>query len=272
MLAQFVVESPDPEGTLKVLLELQRLLSNAGGGVDRRRAYFDAIDFAEVQLSQCLTSPFAAGDWIALFHTPRYWEIQRTYRATEQPHEQLNAELATQVRQVGSAVESVRAVASQQALGFQDAVRVVLYTNIHLHFKPFWELKWTSLIGHAEVRLIVPTIVIRELDNKKNAGGKTASRAASRLKHLRALLLDGRGPNEVREGTTVEVPYGFDGLDASNADEAILATAVGLSGRRGQGVRIVTGDYSMELRARSLDLSPFVLDDSFRLPLGDDSE
>jgi hypothetical protein len=234
-LSDWAINSADPQKTQEVLQELKGLLASAGTSDDKRQRYFEAIDFAELRLSECFASSFAGGGWIDLIHTPRYWEIQRTFRATEQPHHQLNAELSAQHRQVESAIHSLQAVTEQMASGYPNAVGLVLDTNIHLHFKPFWELPWNDLVDCREVRLIVPTVVIWELDNKKNAGGKRGDRASLRLKKLRELLHDGRGPVEVGTGVSVEVPFGFDLLDVSNADEAILATATGLSGRFKKG-------------------------------------
>ena len=115
----------------------------------------------------------------------------------------------------------------------------------------------------------MPLVVVKELDDKNNtARGKLSKRANRSLKELRACLADGRGPEQVgnRSGVTVEVSLGFDDLDRSNADQAIIDVARGLSFRPGNDVVIVTGDYSMQLRAAAVGLRSFALDDELRLP------
>ena len=119
------------------------------------------------------------------------------------------------------------------------------------------------------MRLVLPLVVIRELDDKKNGGGKLGQRAGRTLRDLRRDFDKQRGPVEVkdRSGVTLEIPFGFDAPSSENCDEEILSTALALSERPSSGLVVVTGDYSMQLRVQALGLSAQTLEDSLRMPL-----
>ncbi len=55
---------------------------------------------------------------------------------------------------------------------------LLLDTNIYLHFKDFETINWSELIDDEEFAILVPFIVIREIDKHKDTGkGKIKSRA-----------------------------------------------------------------------------------------------
>ena len=86
---------------------------------------------------------------------------------------------------------------------------VIPDTNIFLHYTFFSEIAWNRLEGFREVRLVVPLLVIEELDSQKFARGANAPRRRAR-KVLRALReirgdLPPESPAEVRAGVDLQV-------------------------------------------------------------------
>ncbi|MEZ5406493.1 MAG: PIN domain-containing protein [Acidimicrobiales bacterium] len=218
-----------------------------------------------------LPSLFGFGAWMSEFNTDRYWQIEQGVepRTMDQQH-RVQSEIEWQIGRVENAVRALGPIVDQESMGALGAVRAILDTNIYLHYKPLHDILWLNVLDAPSVRVIVPLAVVRELDDKKNyASGRLSRRADDRLKLLRKLLDDGRGPTAIpkRRGVTIEVPLGFDDLDRRNVDEAILTVTSMLNGRGSPGAILVTGDYSMQLRARAQGLDVKILEDDYRLPL-----
>ncbi|HUC14499.1 MAG TPA: PIN domain-containing protein, partial [Acidimicrobiales bacterium] len=94
-------------------------------------------------------------------------------------------------------------------------------------------------------RLIIPILVMRELDDLKNFG-KTP-KARPRLRRIFEILRDkGRGPSPIREGITLELlmdPPRYSPLPVH--DEEIVRRALYLRDRKGGILTLITGDYTM---------------------------
>lgn len=99
--------------------------------------------------------------------------------------------------------------------------------------------------------IVVPILVIRELDDLNNYG-KTP-KARPRLRKIFQILTDcGRGPAPIVDGVTLELlmdPLGHTHL-ASHDDE-IVRRAAYLNGRQGGPLMVVSGDYTMLATARA---------------------
>jgi hypothetical protein len=69
-----------------------------------------------------------------------------------------------------------------------------LDTNTFLHYKALEEIDWRVVLDCGEVTLVVSQVVIRDLNLRKDGGGKKRikERAASALKKLGAVVRQGQ--------------------------------------------------------------------------------
>jgi hypothetical protein len=186
------------------------------------------------------------------------------------PFPLVEAEVRQQVARLAGLQAELEAIAAEQAQVDQNAARVLPGTNFHLHFKLFKDIDWRVVAVAKTVRLVIPIVTIRELDNHKNLGRHPIGhRAATRLRALQeALAGHGRGPVSVREGVTLEILV--DPLRHSrepNNDQEFLARTMIFQRRPGGSLTIVTGDLSMTLQAEALGLSAKMLDEEHREPV-----
>jgi rRNA-processing protein FCF1 len=267
-----------PDQVLAVMRQLHIDFGNQRGGspgpmpvTSARDGYLRVIETAEVQLRNC----FAVDSWLKQIHSERYWDIRALTESSARPFPLIGSEIETQLAWCELVIAELGVLIKEDAVADLTAARAVLDANVYLHFIPFTDIDWRSVLGQAAVRLIVPMVVLSELDNQKNAGReKLKPRAAKRLALMRKLLAGHeRGPVEVRPGVNLEVVVDPpDHARQPNTDEEIIAIAQRLVGRRGGPVLLVTGDHSMQLRAEARGLTVVELSDGLRLPLGGDEE
>lgn len=265
-----------PEQVLAVMRQLHIDLGNRRGGspgpwpvITARDGYLSVIETAEAQLRNC----FAGDAWLRQLHSERYWDIRALTEFSARPFPLIGSEVETQLAWSEGIIAELGRLIHEDAAADLTAARAVLDTNVHLHFKPFTDIDWCSELRRATVRLIVPMVVLEELDNQKNGGReKLRPRAAKRLALMRTVLAGHeRGPVEIRKGVNLEVVIDPpDHVRQPNTDEEIIGVAQGLASRRGGPVVLVTGDYSMQLRAETRGLIVAELSDELRLPLDSD--
>lgn len=240
--------------------QLRIYLGNRRGGsagaeeiIRARDGYLSVIEDAESQLR----THFAGDWWLRQLQTERYWRIREMTEFTARPFPLIGSEIEWQLAWVDRVMGELNALINEDAAADTTAARAILDANVYLHFKPFDEIDWRSELRQAAVRLIVPIAVLGELDNQKNAGrDRVRPRAAKRLATVRKLLAGhGPGPVHVREGVRLEVlldPPNH--LRQPNTDEEVISVAQRLTERLGGAVLLVTGDFSMQLRAEARGL------------------
>ena len=199
-----------PDQVLAVMRQLHIDLGNRRGGspgpmpvTSARDGYLRVIETAEVQLRNC----FAGDSWLKQLHSERYWDIRALTESSARPFPLIGSEIETQLAWCERVIAELGVLIKEDAVADLTAARAVLDANVYLHFIPFTDIDWRSVLGQAAVRLIVPMVVLGELDNQKNAGReKLKPRAAKRLALMRKLLAGHeRGPVEVRPGVNLEV-------------------------------------------------------------------
>lgn len=122
----------------------------------------------------------------------------------------------------------------------------------------FEDFDWKAELGLASsVRLVIPILVIEELDHLKDRERttKAGDRARKVLKRLRTLCgaVAPRDPAPIptRANVTVEVLLDDDLRDRGpNNDAAIIDQALYIKATTGRDVTLVCVDYAMEFRAR----------------------
>lgn len=139
-----------------------------------------------------------------------------------------------------------------------------------LHYEVF-DRPWPSELGARAVRLLVPLIVLRELDAHKNRGGALGRRAAKAASRILALTDDGAARSApLAQGVNVEIAQDPPGHDPrSHADVELLDRAAALAAAPGGPVVVVTADAGVKVSARARGLRYAQPPDDWRLPDAD---
>ncbi|MEU1756750.1 PIN domain-containing protein [Micromonospora matsumotoense] len=190
-----------------------------------------------------------------------------TYPASEGV---LNGLVAMQLEERGEAFDAALSDLEKQIQRFQqqqrDAELVVLDTNIYMHHPQKLEdidLAGELHLSNADIHILVPLVVIDELDKGKRAGGDRGYRAAYAVSYIDKIAQAGgrirRGhlssEGHPRGKVTVEVvldPPGHARLP--NNDDEIVARAVDIQTLAGRPIRLVTYDVKMRMRGRDAGL------------------
>jgi len=161
---------------------------------------------------------------------------------------------------------------------------VFLDTNIFEQFQPIHDIDWPSVASCTSVALIIPPIVIRELNEHKDSAsrGRLRRKADSTLKELHALS---RNPTpivirqcvellfEKREPLLDFVSYG---LDEHVNDDRLIASAIAFAEAQGlpaETVLVATGDFGLQLKAEGQPrITCLPIPETYRLPAESDDE
>ncbi|MET7425422.1 PIN domain-containing protein [Dactylosporangium sp. NPDC005555] len=217
------------------------------------------------------TSLFAEDEMLGLLHSTRHWHI-RAHGWSEDIRIGLAVvtdELDAQRRHILEAIDTLGRLVP---LRERDGEMLLLDTNTMLHYRPADEILWNEEFGFKRSRLIVPLVVLDELDQKTYASSKQlAGRAETRLrmldKHLEKAV---GGASEIRPGVTLEIladPPNH--RRHSNVDHEILDRAEQIFQSVERAVTVVSGDRGMRVRGLSRGIPVMQLGVKFRLPLGD---
>ncbi|WP_189845403.1 PIN domain-containing protein [Streptomyces umbrinus] len=219
-----------------------------------------------------LRAVFAEPDIVALLHTRRYWHLYRHHEA-EADDVWINTNLPVPDpagQEATAQLAALTALARQaEQLGAlaEWPGRVLVYdTNSLMHYQPPDAIDWAARVKAQAVRLVVPLVVIDELDRKQHEGSdKMAQRARSALRALDKFL-DGARPGRVaplpgRAGVTIEILMDEPGhRREASADDEVIERGVLLAQITCAPVTVVTADTGMRLRATAAGL------ETLRLP------
>ncbi|MGH3902479.1 MAG: PIN domain-containing protein [Pseudonocardiaceae bacterium] len=192
-----------------------------------------------------------------VIHTPRYWSLRTATGETPRLTPLVLAEAADALRRERDRWRS------------HAAILVVPDTNMFLQQDaPFEQIDWPVAIdSRIDVRIVLPLVVVHELDRLKRQGNNTTSKLArSALRWLAANLpTDPNGRSaKLSAGhpeTTVEV-YVQDGpTRPEDADGLIIRFAKQLGTVAEMQTKLVTHDLGMRLRARALGVEAVQLPD-----------
>jgi hypothetical protein len=128
------------------------------------------------------------------------------------------------------------------------------------------EANWPQLANNGPVRIVVPLLVLEQLDRLKySANQKTGERAKGVIGEL-SRLLDERGgvPADIPKRGTIEVFIDEPGhVCMASEDAEIVEVAGQLTGLLSKPARLVTGDLGMRLRAGALGVEVVALPDGW---------
>ena len=160
-------------------------------------------------------------------------------------------------------------------------------TNIYLHYHPFDQIDWAKESRSQKVILLVPGVVISELNKNKDQNPRQhlrerAAKIIRLLKNYSGCVEKDSAEVRVRDNTFIEFsPWSRQfnlesyGLDAACADDKVLAMALLLIDEKKYSdaeIIIVTDDINLELKAKSFRISVLSLPEKFKMPAQNDAE
>jgi len=244
--------------TLRALIREAQNIGRAGGGDFGKiwNGYLNWVETAEFQLPSLFRSP---GVWQEIYND-RYWHIRdmRT-EAPTRPYPLIQNEAAWQARRLQAIVDQLERVQRDFGELPPDGCAVVPDTSFFMHYHRFFnEIDWPEEIHAGSVRLVVPLLVIDELDDLSFRSKPTSERARRVLRALRELRGDQPPESPVRVRASVDLQVLVDPprhRRRPNNDDEILARAEYLAAFVGpERVRVAAIDYGMQLRAASREL------------------
>ncbi len=248
---------------------LGNLRSAPGTALDRFNAYLLWSNEALIRLSLMLHGR----DLNRLITTPRYWTLQAI-----DPSSRLlslagfvDLEVTERLREFEADRDRLSAELSRWRS--RPGRLVIADTNVFLHSDQYFdEIDWNGVVGGPfGVHLIIPMLVIDELDRaKRTAGGTKVSDHSKELVRTRARVTIRRIDQRLRAGSIATLqPHALQGagpvsaevlLDEPgharlpHADDELVDQAVALRQLAGREVHIVTYDLGMKFRAEAAAL------------------
>jgi len=267
---------PSPGVDIDHAIETLRDLARSVGNIDnpppslgvegigaRRDEYLAWVDMAEPRLMSVF-----GPNVLPSLHNDSYRQIWSMDIHGPRPIALVNNEAARQRRHLDALATELEK--RQAPFNGGEAIFVV-DTNVFLHYHTLNQPKrWRGEALQPDSLVIVPLRVIQELDLKKQSANKPlAKRARDRLRRLNEVLEE-ELVGLVGEGLTLRVVVEPDVYD-QQADEEVLNVASRVQAYARRVVTVLTGDLSMQLRARAYGLQSVAMPETLRLEL-DDSE
>lgn len=163
----------DGERACDILRDLANEAGNARSGNMYER-YIAWTEDAERMLGN-IAEPDVVAD---LVHTARYWTLRTVPTETHRLPAMVDAELEDRQRAFGKAEKDLRT--QRQRWRREAATLVVVDTNIFLQpDRPIQDVDWLAVANSRPgVRLVVPLVVVHELDRLKRQGNTTTAKLA----------------------------------------------------------------------------------------------
>lgn len=151
---------------------------------------------------------------------------------------------------------------------------LILDTMVFMHYPAFAKIPWTEMAGTEAVQLVLCEAVLSELDRHKDEHARKSMRDRVR-KVLGAIsqTVGEDGTGEVNPQVTLrlifasEIPERIESeikLDHTRADDQLLAVALTLR-TAVQSIAIVSGDFTISLKAKRLGISLIEMPPHLRL-------
>lgn len=220
-----------------------------------------------VQLSKGLDYIFSHDDVETMLLTRRHWLLMQMSVAGNGPviHDLIQAESTERQRFFDEL-----AATYQKALatwGSSTTKLLIADTNVYEHNEEYWdEINWVDLAGTADVRLLVPNAVVRELDRHKRSPQNqkvsdtndemVRSRARVSTRRLRAMFGKVDEVRAIKSGASAELlidPPGH--VPSGDPDAEIIDRALAAHWFTQRPVTLVTGDGNMQFAAEAAGLN-----------------
>lgn len=243
----------DAQDTLRLLSDCGNCES-AYNAFDRaQKAYLNWVDETDGQLRSLFADPEPAD---GLF-SRAFWEIQRLNDTIPGAWQVLRRELKAQSERLQAMQHQL---AGLKEFADRPGHLVVVDTSALIQGEWFEHVDWSTLLDlRPHVRIVIPIVVVEELDRLKDRERRSRAGDRSRrvLRKLRDLGAAHAGqPIPIRDKITVEVLLDDDWHQRRpNHDGEIIDQAKLLKAATGRPVRLVCVDASMEFRARQHGLT-----------------
>lgn len=208
-----------------------------------------------VEVAEEVLGPLFRSDAVRLgLLTDRYWQIRDFRGASMRPFPAISAELAAQKDRLSQVEALLRE--GYGAFPLPDgALAVVPDTNALVHLHPFQTIDWPKHTVEPSVSLVIPLIVVDELDELSYRSRRVSDRAKRVLKDLQDLRGDLPAHEPVRfrkDGTTVQLLLDLPGhIRAPGNDTEILTQVERLTLMVDRPPVLVSSDMGMRLRANA---------------------
>ncbi|MCL2794655.1 MAG: PIN domain-containing protein [Microbacteriaceae bacterium] len=197
-----------------------------------------------------LASLYRDADVPRRLQTDRYWHIRVISPTTERPYPLIEREVEEQQRYLEGL--------EKQLLHYQELLRpdpdealFICDTNVLVHGLPFEQVRWNEEFTEKKARLLLPLVVIDELDALKDRGIREAGGV---LKALDGVLAPGKALDRVtlRDNVTLQIvdePVGHQRL--VRIDDEIVQQAAFYTSMAGRKITLFTRDRGMRVRAET---------------------
>ncbi|GAH80162.1 unnamed protein product, partial [marine sediment metagenome] len=151
-------------------------------------------------------------------------------------------------------------------------------TNVYLHYTFFPEIDWLDVGGAPSITLLVPPVVVSQLDTQKHEGAnrRIRERAQQVIRKLHSLSDQEEQP-EIRPRVTLRLldvdrclNFEGDGLDSNHPDDEFLAYGLKEMRLAGGSAAIVTGDLNMRLKCKQRGMGMIDMPEKYRLDIAED--
>jgi rRNA-processing protein FCF1 len=255
------------EGALDMISDLTQragsLHRSPGDPSELQQNYLIWVEDAEHQLDAWFESPSV---WQELL-TERYWSIRGRLGPRLDPL--IEAERSWQTQRLKGIAADLKREHEAFALP-AGCVAVVPDTNVLLHRQRFDYIPWPEVLGASAVRLVIPLIVLEQLDRQTyRAEGNVPERAKGVIAHIRSSwdvngALKPESPAEVRDGVTLQALTDPPGHQRrGNEDDEILDRVEHLVTVATGRVVVATLDIGMEVRAATRGLENITVPDKY---------
>jgi len=247
-----------PAEAAAVVADLLRLLANTRSALGTtgqpwqgpRDAYLGWVEDAERRLRG-----LSEDEPTVALHTERYWKIRELTEASVRPAGLVHAEIDAQHARLSAIAARLPVPPTGPGGEVGSGVRAVFDTNVHLHFPRFDQHDWAGELG-GPVVVVVPLVVLEELDRRKNQGTPVLSDRAAGVTRKIEDLVEEHGGRVHDRLSVVLVPETDGHVRRETVDAEIVAVASDLASRPGWRVVVVTDDAGLraQARARGLDV------------------
>jgi rRNA-processing protein FCF1 len=198
--------------------------------------------------------------------TPRYYDARRFDSDASQIVGVIRTEMTARVKDLEEFAAYLQGL--HQRFGSTTVPVLVPDTNVFLHFTFFDEAPWPDLVSDQQVRLVVPLVVVEELDRLKHTGhDRVADRARKVIRRLDELTASAGGElaHLPGRGTIEIIAEDFDRVRLPAVDAEIVRVCGDVDDMVPTKARVVTGDLYMKTRARSYGVDVIGLPESWEL-------
>lgn len=237
-------------GLLQQMPQLRQQISNSQTAIDAadgQRYFLTGVETLESTFSHS----FEGHDWYDRLYSSGYWAVRDMTPTTTRPMPLLRSASDRILRWPDDIETALKRIHDQDEWDDKGIPRLVLDTSAIVREGEFDTFDWGTIVSNVCVRIIIPILVIRELDNLKNYGKEPKARR--RLRRIFELLDgQGRGPARIRSGVTIELLMNPPShVPLAINDEEIIRRSLYLKGRAGGPVKLISGDYRLVLSAQA---------------------